>query len=145
MAVITSLVEDNATARENLIPALKDLSYCRVIGFAEGERDPNERPNGRDGSWDLAVVDLLLKDGSGLGALKGCDQRQPPPSWSSSWTNFCTDDTRSQRMARGANAVFDRSNELEGFLDFCTCWRRLTRRPLRQYTAGPARADVQRW
>lgn len=118
VAAITYLVEDNATIRENLIPTLHDLSNCRVVGFAEGEHDASEWLDGHNGSWDLAVVDLFLKDGSGLGVLKGCDHRQPHQRVVI-LTNYCTVDIRARCMALGADAVFDKSTELDGFFDFC--------------------------
>ena len=66
---VTYLVGNNTTAQENLIPALKDISYCRVIGISEGERDPIDRTDSHDGSWDLAVAEPFLNDGSGLGVI----------------------------------------------------------------------------
>lgn len=119
MTAITYLVEDNATIRDNLIPTLKDLSNCRVVGFAEGEHDAREWLNCHDGTWDLAVVDLFLKDGSGLGVLKGCERRQPHQRMVI-LTNYCTLAIRVQCMALGADAVFDKSTELDGLFDFCS-------------------------
>lgn len=118
MTVITYLVEDNKTIRENLIPTLKDLTSCRIVGFAEGEHAASKWLNGHDGSWDLAIVDLSLKDGSGLGVLQGCDARAPHQRVVV-LTNYCTEPIREKCLELGANAVFDKSTEIEGLVDFC--------------------------
>ena len=76
MAIITFLVEDNARIREHLIPTLEDLTDARILGFAETEADAMNWLKAHDAEWSFAVVDLFLKEGSGLGVLKGCKERQ---------------------------------------------------------------------
>ncbi|RZM03413.1 MAG: response regulator [Variovorax sp.] len=117
MATITFLVEDNPVIRDNLIPTLEDLGNARVIGMAETETDAIGWLRSHDGSWDLAVVDLFLKEGSGLGVLKGCHDRQPHQRVIL-LTNYATDDIRAQASALGADAVFDKSTEITEMLDF---------------------------
>ncbi len=39
MVLVTFLVEDSATIRNNLIPTLADLGGAGVVAFAEGEKD----------------------------------------------------------------------------------------------------------
>ncbi|WP_198083716.1 response regulator [Variovorax sp. E3] len=118
MAIITFLVEDSATIRDNLIPTLADLANARVIGFADGEQEATQWLTSHGGTWDLAVVDLFLKEGSGLGVLKGCRNRLPSQRVII-LSNYATDDVRRQCLALGADAVFDKSTELEGLFEFC--------------------------
>lgn len=117
MATITFLVEDNPVIRDNLIPTLEDLGNARVIGLAETETDALGWLRSHDGAWDLAVVDLFLKEGSGLGVLRGCHDRQPHQRVIL-LTNYATDDIRRQASALGADAVFDKSTEIMEMLDF---------------------------
>ncbi|MBU1361527.1 MAG: response regulator [Gammaproteobacteria bacterium] len=120
MATITYLVEDNSRIRENLIPTLEDLGNARVVGFAETDSDAVEWLKAHDGEWDLAVVDLFLRDGSsGLEVLKGCRDRQAHQQVVI-LTNYATDEMRRQCLALGADAVFDKSTELEGLLGFAS-------------------------
>ncbi|AMM26530.1 response regulator [Variovorax sp. PAMC 28711] len=118
MALITFLVEDNKTIREHLIPTLEDMTDAHVIGTAETEQAAVHWLQSHDGHWDLAIIDLFLKEGSGLGVLNGCRNRQPHQRVVV-LTNYATEEMRAQSFALGADAVFDKSTELDGLLDFC--------------------------
>ena len=117
MAVITFLVEDNKTIRDQLIPTLEDLTRARVLGTAETEAQAIHWLKAHDGDWDIAVVDLFLKEGSGLGVLRGCEQRAPH-QFVVILSNYATREMRAQCLALGANAVFDKSTELDHFFHF---------------------------
>jgi len=117
MAIITFLVEDNSRIRDNLIPTLEDLTSARVLGFAETEADAVAWLTSHDGQWNLAVVDLFLKEGSGLGVLEGCKQRQSHQRVVL-LTNYATPEIRRQAMALGADAVFDKSTELGELFEY---------------------------
>lgn len=118
MALITFLVEDNKTIRDNLIPTLEDMTGARVLGIAETELAAIHWLRSHDGEWDLAIVDLFLKEGSGLGVLAGCRDRQAHQRLVV-LTNYATADMRERCIAQGADAVFDKSTELEELIAFC--------------------------
>ena len=65
----TYIVEDNATIRENLISTLEELACIQATGCAETEDDGKQWLTGNPEGWDLAIIDLFLKQGSGLGVL----------------------------------------------------------------------------
>ena len=71
-----------------------------------------------EGDWDLAVVDLFLKEGSGLGVLMRCRERAAHQRVVM-LTNYATTDIRHRCLALGADAVFDKSTELDALFDFC--------------------------
>jgi two-component system, OmpR family, response regulator len=119
MSLITYLVEDSATIRENLISTLEEIAPVKVVGFAETEAEACQWLSSHNGDWQLAIVDLFLKEGSGLGVLQGCQHRQPYQKIVV-LTNYATADIRSRCMVLGADAVFDKSNEIERLLDFCS-------------------------
>lgn len=118
MTLRVFLVEDSKTIRDNLVPTLKDLAQADVIGVAEGEHDAASWLAGQPESWDLAVVDLFLKEGSGLGVLKRLRSRLPRQR-AVVLTNYPTESIRLRSLALGADAVFDKSTELDAFFDFC--------------------------
>jgi len=118
VALITFLVEDNPTIRDNLIPALEDMVNASIIGVAETEVDAAEWLAAHADEWQLAIVDLFLKEGSGLGVLASCRERRPNQRVVV-LTNYATQDIRERCLKLGADAVFDKSNELDAFLDFC--------------------------
>lgn len=118
MALITFLVEDNKTIRENLVPALEDLVNGRVVGFAETETDALAWLAAHPDGWQLLIVDLFLKEGSGLGVLGGCKIRKPGQRVVV-LSNYVTADIRARCTALGADAVFDKSRDLDAFIEYC--------------------------
>lgn len=120
MALITFLVEDNSTIRENLIPALADLADAPVVGVAETETDAVQWLKEHREVWHLAIVDLFLREGSGLGVLKHACANREPHQRVVVLTNYTQPDIRQRCLDMGADAVFDKSNELDAFLDYCS-------------------------
>lgn len=119
MELRTYIVEDNATIRENLVGTLEELAEVRAVGFAETEHQGTEWLHQHPDAWDLAIVDLFLKEGSGLGVISSCQQRQPHQRLIV-LTNYATSDIRLRCASLGADAVFDKSNEIDALIDFCT-------------------------
>ncbi|MGJ7499609.1 MULTISPECIES: response regulator [Variovorax] len=122
MALITFLVEDNKTIRDNLVPALEDLVNGRVVGFAETETDALAWLAAHPDDWQLLIVDLFLKEGSGLGVLGGCKTRKPSQRVVV-LSNYVTADIRARCTALGADAVFDKSRDLDAFIEYCNANR----------------------
>lgn len=119
MALLTFLVEDNPTIRDNLIPTLADLADAPVVGVAETEAQATAWLHDHAGVWHLAVIDLFLREGSGLGVLNACTPRLSHQRVVV-LTNYATPDIRARCLALGADAVFDKSNELDDFFAYCS-------------------------
>ena len=118
MSIITYIVEDSATIRENLILTLEEIAPVKVVGFAETELEASAWLSSHKGDWQLAIVDLFLKEGSGLGVLKGCQKRNSFQKVVV-LTNYATSDIRRRCAELGSDAVFDKSNELDELLEYC--------------------------
>jgi DNA-binding NarL/FixJ family response regulator len=114
----TFFVEDNPTIRDNLIATMAELADVEAVGVAETEADAVRWLSHNPDAWDLVIVDLFLREGSGLGVLEGCRQREPHQKVVV-LTNFATTDIRQRSIALGADAVFDKSNELDEFFAYC--------------------------
>ena len=114
----TFIVEDNATIRENLIGTLEELAYITAAGIAETENDGKSWLTTNTEAWDLAIVDLFLKQGSGLGVLAACRERGPRKKVVV-LSNYATPDIRTRCAQLGADAVFDKSNEIDALVDYC--------------------------
>ncbi|RYH18967.1 MAG: response regulator [Alcaligenaceae bacterium] len=114
----TYVVEDNATIRENLVATLEELTSISPVGFAETEADARKWLQTHPGEWELAIVDLFLQQGSGLGVLQECLMRQPCQKVVV-LTNYATPEIRRRCAELGVDTVFDKSNEIEGLVDFC--------------------------
>ena len=69
------------------------------------------------GQWDLVIVDLFLKQGSGLGVLEACQDRGRGQRVVV-LSNYATADMRKRCAQLGADAVFDKSNEIDALVDY---------------------------
>ena len=118
MRLKTYLVEDNPTIRENLIATLEELVDIDAIGVSDTENEAKLWLQNNPLSWDLAILDLFLKQGSGLGVLAACRDRQPSQKVVV-LTNYATTDIRQRCTQFGVDAVFDKSNEIDGLVEFC--------------------------
>jgi DNA-binding NarL/FixJ family response regulator len=114
----TYIVEDNPTIRENLIGTLEELACVIAVGTAETENDGKAWLNENRQEWDLAIVDLFLKQGSGLGVLAACRDR-PTRQKVVVLSNYATADIRQRCAQLGVDAVFDKSNEIDALVDYC--------------------------
>jgi two-component system OmpR family response regulator len=114
----TYIVEDNATIRENLVDALQELASVTSLGWAETENDARVWLAGHASEWDLLIVDLFLKEGSGMGVLEAC-QRRGREERVVVLSNYATADVRRRCAQLGADAVFDKSNEIDALVDYC--------------------------
>ena len=118
MRLKTYIVEDNPTIRENLIATLEELANIEPVGTSDSENEGKAWLTDNPGQWDLAIVDLFLKQGSGLGVLAACRDRHP---WQKVvvLSNYATSDIRQRCAQLGVDAVFDKSNEIDALIDFC--------------------------
>ncbi|MDQ0024622.1 DNA-binding NarL/FixJ family response regulator [Variovorax paradoxus] len=118
MSLQTVLIEDSTTIREALIPALADLASAEVVAVAETASDAVTVLKDLGNAWDLAVVDLFLREGSGLSVLRACKERASHQRMVV-LTNYPTDEMRRRSLELGADALFDKSNELDQFFEWC--------------------------
>ncbi|MCR8958975.1 response regulator transcription factor [Variovorax sp. S2] len=118
MPLQTVLIEDSNTIREALVPALADLADAEVVAVAETASEAVEVLEKLGDNWDLAVVDLFLREGSGLTVLRTCKERASHQRVVV-LTNYPTDEMRRRSLELGADALFDKSNQLDQFFEWC--------------------------
>ncbi len=118
MKLRTYIVEDNATIRENLIGTLEELAEVQTVGSAATEAEGKAWLTAHASQWDLAIVDLFLRQGSGLGVLAACRDRTSEQKMVV-LSNYATPDVRMRCAQLGVDAVFDKSNEIDALVDYC--------------------------
>ena len=111
------IVEDSPTIRENLTETLKELAGVEPVGIAETEHEGKRWLAANDG-WDFAIVDLFLRVGSGMNVLEAARKRKPHQKLIV-LSNHATRDVRWRCQQLGADAVFDKSTELEQLVEYC--------------------------
>lgn len=118
MTFKTYLVEDNPVIRENLVGFLEDVADATVVAHAAGEKEAVAWLDGHRDDWDMAIVDLFLEQGNGLGVLDAV-RRRAAHQKVVVLSNYATPDMRARSKALGADAFFDKSAEIELLLDYC--------------------------
>jgi len=110
-------VEDNAILRENLMGALEELTCVKVVGSCGTEDEALEWLQGPN-AWDLLIVDLFLKRGSGMGLVQRVARRQPQQRVIV-FSNYVNAGVRKRCAQVGVDAVFDKSTEIDALVDYC--------------------------
>lgn len=113
------LVEDSPVIAENLTATLDELAGVEVIGCSATETEAIDWLQRAESDWQLAIVDLFLREGSGLRVLDACHPR-PADRKMVVLSNFATTDVRRRCAELGADAVFDKSTEIDNLIDYCT-------------------------
>jgi two-component system, OmpR family, response regulator len=121
--VLTLLVEDNSAIRRNLIETLTDLTNLRVVHWCDSELDAKHWLHENMASWDLVILDIFLKQGSGLGVLEYLSKRASHQKVVV-LSNYATPEIRRHCLALGADHIFDKSSELEDLVSYCQSFQR---------------------
>jgi DNA-binding NarL/FixJ family response regulator len=116
--VRTYLVEDNHVIVANLKATLQELADVVVVGCGTEADTASQwlRSNAQD--WDLAIVDLFLLEGNGFDVLAAVLDRHARQRVIVA-TNYATAEMRRQCKALGADAVFDKSTEIDALVAYC--------------------------
>ena len=114
----TYIVEDSPVIRENLIATLEELVPVKVVGSAADESTAVRWLSQAERPVDLVIVDIFLTEGSGLGVLRS-GRALPHLAKMIVLSNYATQDMRRQCLALGADAVFDKSHEIEALIAYC--------------------------
>lgn len=112
------IVEDSPMIRDNLIETLQELALVEPVGVADTEQEGKRWLAQNDGYWDLVIVDLFLREGSGLNILEACRDRKPTQKMIV-LSNHATNDVRWRCAQLGADAVFDKSTEIDALVEYC--------------------------
>jgi two-component system OmpR family response regulator len=111
------VVEDNAEIHENLVGALEELTCVKVVGGAPTEEGALSWI-GAQNHWDMMIVDLFLKGGSGMRLVQRV-QRARPTQKIIVFSNYVNASVRKRCAQLGVDAVFDKSTEIDALVDYC--------------------------
>jgi DNA-binding NarL/FixJ family response regulator len=119
-ALKTYIVEDSPVIRDNLIATLEELVAVEVVGSAEDEFTATQWLDQTDHAVDLVIIDIFLKDGSGLGVLRSAQlQAHRRARKVVVLSNYATPDMRRKCTELGADRVFDKSHEIDALIAYC--------------------------
>jgi DNA-binding NarL/FixJ family response regulator len=118
-AVRAFIVEDSALVLRELSSVLQQTSAIRVVASSDSEGDALKTMRVASDAYDLIVIDVFLKQGSGLRVLRDAKVLQSQARLVV-LTNYATLDVRKRCISLGADRVFDKSRQLEDFIDYCS-------------------------
>ena len=118
MQLAVFVVEDNPEIQENLAEALEELTCAKVIGGSASE-DGAIAWLAAHQDWDVLLVDLFLKGGSGMRLVQQV-RRTRPGQKIIVFSNYVNAAVRKRCAQLGVDAVFDKSTEIDGLVDYCS-------------------------
>jgi DNA-binding NarL/FixJ family response regulator len=105
------IADDAPDVRESLALLLEHEGFV-VVGTANTEYEAVDWVLRNPGGWDLAIVDLLLQDGSGFNVLRHF-KASDRPGRVVVYSGFVTDVIRAQCQKLGADAVISKTDVLQ--------------------------------
>ena len=105
------LVEDSPVIRDSLIDALDDIDHGRsVVGTADTENDALERI--ADTDPDVAIIDINLREGSGIGVLSALSRLDDRPPMRIVYTNHYNRRVHEHCARLGATHVLSKGEDI---------------------------------
>jgi DNA-binding NarL/FixJ family response regulator len=118
VAVKLLLVEDLPQMQGMVLELLSTVGKFELVQAVATEAEAylwlDENPDG----WDLAVVDLILEQGTGLGVVARARNRKPGCKVVV-FSDYASEAIRKHCLKLGADAAFQKVADLTAFLDFC--------------------------
>jgi two-component system, OmpR family, response regulator len=118
MGIITFLVDDDAGFSASLIPVLKEFTDVHIVELAQTPVEAVSLMAKYEQKWQLLILDIGLRNGTGLSVLQACQNRLPHQEVIV-LSNMATAQVRSRCLRLGASAVFDKATELDKFVAHC--------------------------
>lgn len=114
------LVEDSFAMRAHLSDILAVAANMEVVAVAETEAEAKGWLSNNADRWDVALVDLFLREGTGAGVVEHCRDRRPDQR-----IVVMTNHVRNHALIdycklMGANAVYHKATEMDDLVAYCT-------------------------
>ncbi|AEG91491.1 response regulator [Ramlibacter tataouinensis] len=117
MIVPVVVVEDSLTQRAALLQVLGDEGF-RVLAELTTEAEAKQWLACHAQDWGLAVIDLILQQGTGMRLIRQC-RADSPFGTIVVLSNYVTPGIREHCLRLGAHAVFQKADEFPAFVRFC--------------------------
>jgi DNA-binding NarL/FixJ family response regulator len=117
LAIEVALFEDQRSVQSAVADMLKAVGDFRVIATLSTEAEGLAWAEQHPGQWKLAVIDLVLSQGNGIGLISRC-KKTSPDAKIVVFSGYVSPGIRKHCMRLGADAAFDKS-DLPGFMAYC--------------------------
>ena len=103
------LVEDLQRMRSLLGDVFSSIGGLSIVGGAGTEAEAKLWLDEHQGGWDVAVIDLVLEQGAGMGVISRC-KNDPAAGQVVVFSSYATPGVRQHCLDLGADAVFDKGD-----------------------------------
>jgi DNA-binding NarL/FixJ family response regulator len=116
MSLRVFIVEDQHRLQSLLGELFDAVGGIEVASVSATEAEAMQWLDEHPGRWDVAVVDLLLEQGSGMGVIPRCKSTHPGGRVVV-FSNYASPAVRRHCLDLGADAVFDKADS-PGFIEY---------------------------
>jgi DNA-binding NarL/FixJ family response regulator len=110
------LVEDLQGMRRLIQDLFASIGGLRLVGTAGTEAEANLWLDDHPSEWDVAIVDLVLDQGSGLSVVSRA-KGSPQAGKVAVFSSYASTAIRERCLELGADSVFDKS-ETQAFIEW---------------------------
>ena len=116
MAVRVFVVEDSRPMQELVRDLLESVGGFEIVGLAANETSATDWLLRHRGDWDLAIVDLMLAEGSGFTLITRC--KKEPCGTVLVFSDFVSPAVRQRCIRLGADGAISKAHfgELRAYL-----------------------------
>ncbi len=118
MAVRLLLVEDLPQMQAVVADLLATVGEFNLVKVVATEAEANLWLDENQDQWDLAVIDLILEQGTGLGVVARSKARLPTARVVV-FSDYATEGIRKHCIKLGADAAFQKGSDMQAFLAYC--------------------------
>jgi len=119
MSLRVFVVEDSAAQCAYLTHILTTETNAVVVGIAATETQALHWLKHNADGWDIALVDLFLGEGSGVGVIRHCQSRRPGQSILVMTNHARNDHLLHHCETLGVDAVYHKATELDSMVAYC--------------------------
>ncbi|ROZ64535.1 response regulator [Ramlibacter sp. WS9] len=117
MTIRVFLVEDTHHLQNAIRDLLQSLGDFAVVSTARTEAEANLWLLDNPGGWDLAVIDLILEQGTGMGVIAKC-RRSNDGGRVMIFSDYATPGIRRHCLGLGAHVTIAKT-DVNVFMDYC--------------------------
>jgi DNA-binding NarL/FixJ family response regulator len=112
------LVEDVQHMRGVMHDLLNEVGSFEIVASRANEAEANLWLEEHPAGFDLAVVDLILEQGTGMGVIPRA-KRIAPAAPVVVFSDYATPGIQQHCLKLGASAVFQKSTDMRAFMEWC--------------------------
>lgn len=119
MTLRVFIVEDSEALRAHLAYKLVASADVAVVGVAATESHATNWMKSNPDGWDIALVDLFLREGTGAGVVEYCRNFHPGQAVLVMTNHVKDEELLKDCKQLGAHSVYHKSTELGSLVAYC--------------------------